>query len=390
MEVELPPAQDFFPSLPAPNRKELQAREQRGAMNARLLAGLFLISLVAFASSARAQVYFWRDAKGAHYSDRCPTGVECKVKKVLMGPSTTGGVPVQPSSAPSSNYSFSGASPSPSASVPSPSDISAGASSSPGGAAGGGGGGGGGGSAGGGSLSPLKSPGSASTANATPASTPSAARSTSAAPASTTTTAATPPAPANPPSAATPVAPAPAPSPPVAVAPPPPDPRLRSARPYYNTGTGFFIGTNKTLYDANGFPFYMKGINQVHYDSGSGTVIANTRANAVRLALYWDNGTTAAQFVTQLTSEEHDHSVVAIPGIWTTSSAYGHADVTCSSLASDLVHAVDQWVDQAATWKPIERWSIINIANEWGPSNSTTWRDSYITAIRRMRAAGYL
>src|SRR5467141_2194225 len=123
-------------------------------MNTRLLAGLFLISLVAFASSARAQVFFWRDANGAHYADRCPTGVECKVKKVWMGPSTTGGAPAQPSSAPSSNYSFSGASPSPSASVPTPSDISAGASSSPGGAAGGGGGGGGGGAAGG-SLSPL-------------------------------------------------------------------------------------------------------------------------------------------------------------------------------------------------------------------------------------------
>src|SRR6266850_7640712 len=243
MEVELPPAQDFFPSLPAPNRKELQAREQRGAMNARLLAGLFLISLVAFASSTRAQVFFWRDATGAHYSDRCPTGVECKVKKVLIGPSTTGGAPAQPASAPSSNYSFSGASPSPSASVPTPGDISAGASSSPGGAAGGGG------SAGGASPSGLKAPGataaapsstgSASTANATPTSRPSGTGSMSPAPASTSTPAATLTTPIPAPSVTptppvVPSPPAPAPPSPVAATPTPPappaaGPRLRSA-----------------------------------------------------------------------------------------------------------------------------------------------------------------
>jgi len=33
---------------------------------------------------------------------------------------------------------------------------------------------------------------------------------------------------------------------------------------------------------------------------------------------------------------------------------------------------------------------IVNIANEWGPANSTVWRDSYISAIAKMRAAGYL
>lgn len=44
---------------------------------------------------------------------------------------------------------------------------------------------------------------------------------------------------------------------------------------------------------------------------------------------------------------------------------------------------------EAAAWKKYERASMINIANEAGPSNSTVWRDQYITAVGRMRAAGY-
>ena len=32
---------------------------------------------------------------------------------------------------------------------------------------------------------------------------------------------------------------------------------------------------------------------------------------------------------------------------------------------------------------------ILNIANEWGPAG-TVWRDSYIDAVSRLRAAGYL
>lgn len=160
-------------------------------------------------------------------------------------------------------------------------------------------------------------------------------------------------------------------------------------RPSYNTGVGFFVGLDHKLYDANGHRFTMRGVNRLHYDSGSANAIAMSGANAVRWVLYWDNGTTAAQFVTQLTQENHDKQIVAIPGVWTTSNAFGHATLTCDSSTANLTHAVDQWVAQVDDWKTIERWSIINIANEWGPSDSTTWRDAYIDAIGRMRDAGY-
>jgi mannan endo-1,4-beta-mannosidase len=48
-------------------------------------------------------------------------------------------------------------------------------------------------------------------------------------------------------------------------------------------------------------------------------------------------------------------------------------------------------VAQAASWttSDFQRYAIINIANEWGPSDSVVWRDAYITAISRIRNAGY-
>jgi len=56
-----------------------------------------------------------------------------------------------------------------------------------------------------------------------------------------------------------------------------------------------------------------------------------------------------------------------------------------TTLAAD----VDAWVAEAAAWKKYERASMINISNEAGASNSTDWRDQYIIAVGRMRAAGY-
>jgi hypothetical protein len=79
----------------------------------------------------------------------------------------------------------------------------------------------------------------------------------------------------------------------------------------------------------------------------------------------------------------YNHMVV-MPGAWSAPAG----TLTCSNDASILSSAVTVWVAQAATWAQIEKDSILNIANEWGPSNSTTWRDSYISAIGQLRAAG--
>jgi hypothetical protein len=80
----------------------------------------------------------------------------------------------------------------------------------------------------------------------------------------------------------------------------------------------------------------------------------------------------------------YDHMVV-MPGAWSAPAG----DVTCSTDTARLSSAVSVWVAQAASWTQLEKYSIINIANEWGPANSTVWRDSYISAISQMRTAGY-
>ena len=72
---------------------------------------------------------------------------------------------------------------------------------------------------------------------------------------------------------------------------------------------------------------------------------------------------------------------VPIVGNWT---------ATCSADPAKLSAAVLTWVAQAREWTQLDRYLIVNVANEWGPADSTEWRDSYISAIAALRFAGYL
>jgi mannan endo-1,4-beta-mannosidase len=165
-------------------------------------------------------------------------------------------------------------------------------------------------------------------------------------------------------------------------------------RPSYNTGVGFFVGTNLKLYDANGIEFRIKGINRTHYDSGSDSPIySGSYANSQRMIAYLNGtravsagyGTGDAGNVAQF-QEWISHSIVPIPGIWSPSAG---GSVTGSTNPTDLTHAVDDWVATVSNYQPLERWMILNIANEWGPADFSVYRDSYITAVSRLRTAGY-
>jgi len=134
------------------------------------------------------------------------------------------------------------------------------------------------------------------------------------------------------------------------------------------------VGT--TLYDANGKEFRIRGVNRCHYDSCPPNINA-THSNTMRWIMDF---TQTSRMLTLAQQQNIDQKVVVIPGNW---------DGTCNNDASVLDKMVDTWVSQVSQWKTIERYMIINIANEWGPSNSTVWRDSYINAVQRLRAAGY-
>jgi hypothetical protein len=147
------------------------------------------------------------------------------------------------------------------------------------------------------------------------------------------------------------------------------------ARPSYNTGSGFFVVGNK-LYDANGVEFRIRGLNKLHWDSDS-PGISKTHANTVRWDI--DFSQSAATNLGLMQQSIADH-IVPMPGNW---------QGTCDESTATLTSMVDTWVAQASTWKTLEGSMILNIANEWGPSSSV-WRDAYITAIGRLREAGYL
>jgi Cellulase (glycosyl hydrolase family 5) len=161
----------------------------------------------------------------------------------------------------------------------------------------------------------------------------------------------------------------------------------KATRPSYNTGTGFFV-LNGDLYDANGNEFRLRGVDRNHYDSDSAAGIAKSKANAVRIFVETNYGQTWAGLAKIVQTDHIGNNEVPI--ITAPSTTAGTA-TSCNTDAATLTDVVaNSWVASASTWTALDKYSIVNIANEWGPSNSTVWRDSYIAAIASMRAAGYL
>jgi hypothetical protein len=155
------------------------------------------------------------------------------------------------------------------------------------------------------------------------------------------------------------------------------------SRPSYNSAAsnGFFV-LNGELYDPNGEPFRIRGIDRCHYDSTSwaGDLSgALSGANAVRFFQY-NIGTptayyAASQFypVADLQSVENG----ILPIITAANVANSSTGTSGDKSTTDLAAVVAWWVDNESTWAPIMNEIAINIANEWGPSASTTWQYAY-------------
>lgn len=155
------------------------------------------------------------------------------------------------------------------------------------------------------------------------------------------------------------------------------------SRPASNTGVGFFALGSK-IYDANGAEFVIRGINHTHW-WGSNDVeaipyIANAHPNTVRAVFGDGMGATTPDAKRAVAQAYIDHGIAPM---------VEYHSGTCKPDASYLQSIVDMWVDPAnVAWlNALERYTILNIANEWGP-NSTVWRDAYIDAVARLRAAG--
>ena len=158
------------------------------------------------------------------------------------------------------------------------------------------------------------------------------------------------------------------------------------SRPSYNTGNGFFVYEGK-LYDANGNEFRIRGVDRDHYDSDSQAGIAKSGANTVRLFVETNYGASVADLVNIVQTQHIAEKEVPIP---TAAVTTGGTLTSCNTDPNVLDTVVANWVATASQWKTLDKYTILNIANEWGPSNSTAWRDAYTNAIASLRAAGYL
>ncbi|HTT04479.1 MAG TPA: cellulase family glycosylhydrolase [Steroidobacteraceae bacterium] len=154
-------------------------------------------------------------------------------------------------------------------------------------------------------------------------------------------------------------------------------PTSSAVRPHGNPGNGFFV-LNGKLFDPAGHEFRIRGVNRLHWDSPSADGIARSGANTER----WDIDFTRppAANVALIRHESIARRIVPIVGNW---------GGTCSSDTAKLASMVATWVAQARQWTRLNRDLILNVANEWGPPDSTVWRDAYVSAVGRLRAAGY-
>lgn len=157
-----------------------------------------------------------------------------------------------------------------------------------------------------------------------------------------------------------------------------------------------------TLKDANGNAFIMKGINvplawyQQDVLNNIKNIKKNSGSNTLRIVIGGDFAPNAAWNTPDAIWQAAIDSTIKnkmIPMIEL-------HNVLGSNDSLDLKKATEWWVSKKdyLTRPDIAKYVLINIANEWGDwnmsqqnataPNQVYWRDSYITAVKRLRAAG--
>lgn len=149
---------------------------------------------------------------------------------------------------------------------------------------------------------------------------------------------------------------------------------------------GFYV-EGQTLYEANGQPFVMRGINVAHTwykDQTTSSIkgVAATGANTVRIVLangqQWNKDSLAD--VKKIIQTCKDNQLVAILEVH---------DATGSDSIDALNKAVDYWLEIKEALIGNEKYVILNVANEWaGAWDSANWKNGYVQALPKLRAAG--
>ena len=152
-------------------------------------------------------------------------------------------------------------------------------------------------------------------------------------------------------------------------------------RPSYNTGSGFFVRDGE-LYDSNGNLFRMRGTNRAHYGGAStGWAEPQSGFNTVRFELYTCN-TTELNLVSIFQAQHLNvHQFVIAMRYYDsacgTSTGSSNLGMQTGTNASGLGNLVNLWVNNYSAYSPVMNKIAINVANEWGPTNSFNWQYGY-------------
>ncbi|WP_342428990.1 cellulase family glycosylhydrolase [Paenibacillus sp. FSL L8-0158] len=150
--------------------------------------------------------------------------------------------------------------------------------------------------------------------------------------------------------------------------------------------TGFYIN-GTTLYDANGNPFVMRGINHAYtwykgQESAAIPAIARTGANTIRIVLsdgqQWTKDN-LSELQNLITLSEQNKLVVVLEV----------HDGTGSDSATVLNNIANYWIEMKGVLIGKESTVILNIANEWyGTWDGGGWAQGYKSVIPKLRNAG--
>lgn len=157
-------------------------------------------------------------------------------------------------------------------------------------------------------------------------------------------------------------------------------------RPPEVKSTGFFV-KDGLIYDPHGEPFVIRGLNHTHWwgDQEKNLLavdeLAATKANAVRVVFGPGFGADTPAERREVVERYLDNGIVPI--------VEDHG-ATCGEDPAELARITDTWLDpENKAWLvEHEKQVILNIANEWGPSDAQVWADAYKESIARLRAAG--
>lgn len=153
-------------------------------------------------------------------------------------------------------------------------------------------------------------------------------------------------------------------------------------RPAYNAGTGLFVDGNQ-LYDPNGRPVRMRGMNQ-NNNGSTGVSQYSKKMGGNILRIFWDETTndTTSQAVLNQCITDDQIPILCMAGSPGGNASGGTHQTSGSSALPQLGNVLDYLMTtlSATTVGIVNGSGMVNLANEWGPISDTSAviRDAYL------------